>query len=71
MPSKHSVGNSDESVSWERKIATEMDETTAIACIRGIRSEERARRVLGLCNEHGVGGSRKEVVVEWIGELSE
>lgn len=71
MPSTFQSGNDSESVSWERKVATEFDEETAIACIRGIRCEERARRVLGLCNEFGVGGGRKEWVVERIGELSE
>jgi len=71
MPSEHSSGASGgESKSWERKIATEFDETTAIACIKGIRSEERAREVLGLINEHGVSDGRKSVVVGVVGELA-
>jgi hypothetical protein len=70
-PSTHQSGDSGESVSWERKIATEFDEMTAVACVRGIRSEERARRVLGLVNEHGVRDGRRECVVEKVRELSD
>lgn len=55
--------------SWEERIAVTMDESTAIACIRGIQSEERARKVLGIVNREGVGDGRKSRVVERIGEL--
>lgn len=58
-------------LSWEEKIARRMDEATAVACIKGIRDEECARRVLGLVNEHGVVDGRKERVVEKVRELSD
>ena len=70
-PSVHQSGESGGCVSWEEKIATRMDERTAVACIRGIRDEDRARRVLGLVSEHGVVDDRKGCVVEKVRELSD
>ena len=70
-PSVHQSGESGGVVSWEEKIATRMDERTAVAGIKGIRREDRARRVLGLVNEHGVRDGRRECVVEKVRELSD
>jgi hypothetical protein len=70
-PSVHQSGESSSVVSWEEKIARRMDERTAVACIKGIRREGRARRVLGLVNEYGVVDDRKERVVEKVRELSD
>lgn len=55
-PSKHQAGE---------------DSRGEFRIVRGIRREERARRVLGTINREGVGGRRKEAVVEKVGELSE
>lgn len=70
-PSPFQSGNDEGSLSWEEKIVLRMDESTALACIRGIQSEERARKVLGLVNEYGVGGRVKAGVVERVRELSD
>jgi hypothetical protein len=70
-PSVHQSGEGSGGVSWERKVAVEFDEMTAVACIKGIRREGRARRVLGLVNEHGVRDGRKARVVEKVRELSD
>jgi hypothetical protein len=70
-PSVHQSGESGGCVSWEEKVATRMDERTAVACIKGIRREERARTVLGLVNEYGVVDGRKGCVVGKVRELSD
>lgn len=70
-PSTHQSGAGEGSLSWVEKIALRMDEQTAVACIRGIESEDRARRVLGLVNEHGVSDARKDVVVGRVTELAD
>jgi uncharacterized protein YuzB (UPF0349 family) len=71
-PSVHQQGESDTGgLSWEEKLVLEKDESTAVACIRGIQCEGCAREVLGVVNREGVEGAVKARVVERVQELAD
>lgn len=72
MPSKDTPGGTvTDYDSWPEKVVLEKSQQTALACIRGVRSESEAREWLGCLNAYGVEGRLREAAIRRVRELSD